>query len=183
MLQVVEEGGAGVAKTLALGKRLPFGGAAAVHVSRPPPPTLHQLFAQAAPQAESSGEIDSITDDEETNAAAADVQSRQGGSPGRQSWGTRPQDSTNRSPQKAFASLSGQFLPPVLLHLLGCAPTAPLNGSLSNPAQVAAVQAQVTAQLTAVIKRSACSRMHHCVCNQCMVLVQPSLSSQASCQA
>lgn len=111
-IQVVEEGGAGMAKTLALGKRLPFGGAAAAHMSRPPPPTLHQLFAQTAPKAESSGEIDRITDDEESHAAQGDMQtSRQGGSPGRQSLGSKPQDPANRSPQNAFASLSGEPCP------------------------------------------------------------------------
>ena len=111
-----------MAKTLALGKRLPFGGgAAAAHVSRPPPPTLHQLFSRTAPQAESSGEIDRISEDEEDDAAAAqaDVQTtRQGGSPGRQSLGNKPQDSATRSPQNAFASLSGEPLPPSPLHLL-----------------------------------------------------------------
>lgn len=103
-MQVVEEGGAGMAKTLALGKR--FGGGPAVHVSRPPPPTLHQLFARASPEAESSGEIARITDDEEdTDAAQADFQNRPGGSA--MSKGSMPQDSAHRSPQNAFASLSG----------------------------------------------------------------------------
>lgn len=104
-------------KTLALSKRLPFGGAAAAHVSRPPPPTLHQLFAQTSPQAESSGEIDRITDDEESDAAQGDVPTtREGGSPGRQSLGSKPQDSANRSPQNAFASLSGEPCPPTPHH-------------------------------------------------------------------
>ena len=101
---MVEEGGAGVAKTLAMGKR--FGGGPAVHVSRPPPPTLHQLFARTSPEAESSGEIAQITDDEDgTDAAQADFQNRPGGST--VSKGSRPQDSAHRSPQNAFASLSG----------------------------------------------------------------------------
>ena len=98
-MQVVEEGGAGMAKTLALGKR--FGGGAAVPVSRPPPPTLPQLFAQTSPQAESSEEIARISDDEDTDAA--DFQSRPGGSPIGKRW-----DSANRSPQNAFASISGE---------------------------------------------------------------------------
>ena len=98
-----------MAKTLALGKR--FGGGPAVHVSRPPPPTLHHLFARATPEAESSGEIARITDDEEdTDAAQADFQNRLGGSP--VSKGSKPQGSAHRSPQNAFASLSGVRLPP-----------------------------------------------------------------------
>lgn len=104
---MVEEGGAGVAKTLALGKRL--GGAPAVHVSRAPPPTLHQLFARTSIEAESSGEIARITDDEETDAAQADSQNRAGGSP--VSKGSRAQESAHRSPQNAFSSLSGAPLP------------------------------------------------------------------------
>lgn len=42
-------------------------GATPAHVSRATPPTLQQLFSKT-PQAESSGEIDSITDDEDTAA-------------------------------------------------------------------------------------------------------------------
>ena len=67
MLQAVEEGGAGISKTLALHKRVPFGHGAA-HVSRPPPPTLHQLFSRTSLRAESSGEIANISDDEEGEA-------------------------------------------------------------------------------------------------------------------
>ena len=105
---MVEEGGAGMAKTLALSRRLPFGAAAApTHVSRPPPPTLSQLFARTPAQAESSGEIARITDDEEVAPAQADFQNRPGLSPVRQSWGSRPQGSASRSPQNAFSSLSG----------------------------------------------------------------------------
>ena len=105
---MVEEGGAGMAKTLALGKR--FGGGPVVHVSRPPPPTLHHLFARTSPQAESSGEIAQITDDEEdTDAAQADFHNRPGGSPA--SKGSRLQNPAHKSPQHAFASLSGAPLP------------------------------------------------------------------------
>lgn len=100
-----------MAKTLALGKRLPFGAAAPAHVARPPPPTLHQLFARAAPQAESSGEIARITDDEEADTAQADFQNRPGAGPARPSWGSRPQEAASKSPQNAFSSLSGELLP------------------------------------------------------------------------
>lgn len=96
-----------MAKTLALGKRL--GGAPAVHVSRPPPPTLHQLFARTSIEAESSGEIARITDDEEVDAAQADSQNRLGGS-SPVSKGNRAQESAHRSPQNAFSSLSGALL-------------------------------------------------------------------------
>ena len=106
--QVVEEGGAGMAKTLApLGKRLPFGGANPSHVARPPPPTLQQLFARSAPEPESSGEVANITDDEDENAAKPDAafQNRPAGSPARPSY--RQQDQSQKSPQNAFSSLSG----------------------------------------------------------------------------
>ena len=105
--QVVEEGGAGMAKTIALGRRLPFGAAAPAHVARPPPPALHQLFARTAPQVESSGEIARITDDEEADTAQADFPNQPGASPARPSWGSRPQEMASKSPQNAFSSLSG----------------------------------------------------------------------------
>jgi len=109
VLQVVEEGGAGMAKTLALGKRLPFGGANPSHIARPPPPTLQQLFARTALPAESSGEIANITDDEDENADKADphFQNRPAGSPVKQNWEQRQQDQSQRSPQNAFSSLQG----------------------------------------------------------------------------
>ncbi|KAL0052569.1 hypothetical protein WJX82_004051 [Trebouxia sp. C0006] len=107
--KVVEEGGAGMAKTLALGKRLPFGGGNPSHIPRPPPPTLQQLFARTAPQAESSGEIANITDDEDENADKPDphFQHRPAGSPAKQNWEQRQQDPSQRSPQNAFSSLQG----------------------------------------------------------------------------
>ncbi|KAL0036450.1 hypothetical protein WJX77_008242 [Trebouxia sp. C0004] len=107
--KVVEEGGAGMAKTLALGKRLPFGGGAASHIARPPPPTLQQLFSTTAPRTESSGEIANITDDEDENADKPDpyFQNRPAGSPAKQNWEQRQQDHFQRSPQSAFSSLQG----------------------------------------------------------------------------
>ena len=111
IVQVVEEGGAGMAKTLALGKRLPFGGGIPAHVARPPPPSLQQLFARASPQAESSGEIANITDDDEPNMADDTFQNRPVGNPVRQSWENRQQDQMQRSPQNAFSSLSGRSSP------------------------------------------------------------------------
>lgn len=97
-----------MAKTLALGKRLSFDAATPSHVSRPPPPTLQQLFARASPQPESSGEVANITDDEEDSAVEADAgfRNRPAGSPVRQSWENR-QDQSQKSPQNAFSSLSG----------------------------------------------------------------------------
>ena len=73
MMQAVEEGGAGITKTLALHKRVPFGHGAS-HVSRPQPPTLDQLFSRSSPHAESSGEIANITDDEEGELLYIEVQ-------------------------------------------------------------------------------------------------------------
>ncbi len=130
MLQVVEEGGAGMAKTLALGKRLPFGGGNPSHKARPPPPTLHQLFARTAPCPESSGEIANITDDEDENADKPDpyFQNRPAGSPAKQNWEQRQQDQSQRSPQTAFSSLQGDNC--CLLNLF----SLPIDRCLCNPA-------------------------------------------------
>ena len=106
-----------MAKTLALGKRLPFGGGNPSHIARPSPPTLQQLFARTAPPAESSGEIANITDDEDENADRPDpyFQNRPAGSPAKQNREQRQQDQSQRSPQTAFSSLQGDNC--CLLHL------------------------------------------------------------------
>lgn len=96
LLQAVEEGGAGISKTLALSKKMPFGHSAQ-QASRPEPPSLHQVLTRTAPQAESSGEIARITEDEEVQGDAA--------------FQNRPSGSPNRSPQNAFGSLSGRAGP------------------------------------------------------------------------
>lgn len=120
-----------MAKTLALGKRLPFGGGNPSHIARPPPPTLQQLFARTAPPAESSGEIANITDDEDENADKPDpyFQNRPAGSPVKQKWEQQQQDQSQRSPQNAFSSLQGDKLLPSQLVL-----SLPTDQCLCNPA-------------------------------------------------
>ena len=119
-----------MAKTLALGKRLPFGGGNPSHIARPPPPTLQQLFARTAPPVESSGEIANITDDEDENADKPDpyFQNRPAGSPAKQDWEQRQQDQSQRSPQTAFSSLQGDNC--CLLNLF----SLPIDRCLCNPA-------------------------------------------------